>query len=172
MFIYENFKKILDNTVDLTNRIKTCPPEDTEELQMRIDSGIHAMRRMVSKIGDPDTRTAFMKSIQSLSTTVVEQEHLVAQARVEKKMGGNIVVDEELLKNSRRLKDMAGDFKRSLETDCRILDRVGKKMNSGSQETSKSLKVLERNSNWVKSSTFLSFTFMIFMVMYFIVRFS
>jgi len=174
MFAYDDFRKILVNTIELTKRIKTCAPEDTEELKMRIDSGIHAMKRIVSKIEDPDTVAAFNKSIESLSTSVMDAELPKSSKKVEKveKVGESDLVEEELLRSSTRLKEMAGEFKKSLQGDKRILSRVAGKMAAGSQESSRSLKVLDRGEGGVKSSTFLSFTFMIFIFVYFLVRFA
>ncbi|ELA41799.1 uncharacterized protein VICG_01151 [Vittaforma corneae ATCC 50505] len=173
MYIYEDFKRILDTTTNLMNKIKTCSKDEIEEIQMRIDSNIHALRLMASRIEDSETRATFLKTIQSLSTNVVfvESEGPQRRRKQRENAGGDELVGDELLKNSRKLKEMADEFKNSLQADRKIIEKLGGKMNASSQESTKSLQALDKTGRKIKSSTFMSFAFMIFVVVYFIIRF-
>lgn len=173
MPISGDFQKILQSTTLLMNKAKDCPEEDQEELQMRIDSNIHALKILASKIDDPDTRNAFLKSIHSLRNDVVLIEESAMKKRDGNRpeMNSTGAIDEEILKNSRRLQEMANEFHDSLKTDQKILSNLSHKLTSNDQCTGKALNVLSKGRPPIKSSTFIFVAAMIFVVMYFITRF-
>src|SRR5947208_1640639 len=130
MLDYKDFKQILDNTAQLTESIKTCPKDDIEEVQMRIDSNVHALQIMASKIEDPDSKAQFKSIIESLSKNTCFSEAEITYQRKTHQRGskGSELIDEELLKSAMQLKDMARKFGNSLSMDKNVLQKVGDKM--------------------------------------------
>lgn len=173
MFIYKDFKKILDTTTELIKQIKTSKEDDAEEIQMRIDSNVHALKIMATKMEDQETRNTFLKSIQSLTTSNIlpEEGTYRRQRHTNQPVENNELIDEELLKNARRLKEMASQFKNSLDEDKKIVAKLVGKMGRGSEESGRSLKLLTQSGPTIRSSTFLTVTLIIFVVMYFLTRF-
>jgi len=173
MFDYKDFKQILDDTTKLTEEIKTCPRSDLEEVQLRIDSNVHALQIMVSKIDNLEAKEQFNRLIDSFSKNVAisEFESVKSRKMEVKQQKGSELIDEELLKNTLQLKDMANKFKNSLAVDKNIIGKASDKMSKNSEETRNNLKTLEKTSSFVNSSTILAFVLFLFFVMYFIIRF-
>lgn len=181
--IYDDFKKLLDSTTKLINSLKECQKDEIEEIEMRIESNIHALQLIAYKIEDPETKDIFLRSIQSLRNTkkdnndanINKNEIFNLKERIKreniKNVEKNNLIDEELLKNSTKLKDKANEFKASLQADKKIIEKLGGKMNKNSQESAKSLKILETTDSKIKSSTFISISFLIFIFMYFLIRY-
>lgn len=164
MLDYSEFKKILDLNSSLSEDLKTCPEEEREEIQMKIDSNLYALKIMADRIEDSETKEAFLNGIQSMTNTTKIEEKIEENR--------NILIDEELLKNSKILRRMAEDFKMSLKEDDKIVERVGNKMTKNSVENDKSLQIFEKSGGFVKSSTFLSISLIIFVFVYGLIRFS
>lgn len=173
MLDYKDFKQILDNTAQLTESIKTCSKDDIEEVQMRIDSNVHALQIMASKIEDPETKAQFKSIIESLSKSACfsETETTRLRKRHQKDVKGSELIDEELLRNSMQLRSMAKKFSDSLSTDRKVLQKVGDKMLKNSEESRNSLRVLEAPSSSIKPTTILLTVLFLFLIMYFIIRF-
>lgn len=173
MLDYKDFKQILDNTAQLTESVKTCPKDDVEEVQMRIDSNVHALQIMASKIEDPETKAQFKSIIESLSKSACFSETETTRTRRcnQRDTKGSELIDEELLRNSMQLRSMAKRFDDSLGTDRKVLRNVGDKMLKNSEESRNSLRVLEATSNSIRSTTILLAVLFLFFIMYFIIRF-
>lgn len=173
MFPHNDFKQILDSTAEMMDKVKSCPTEDKEELKIRIESNVHALKLIASKIEDPEIKETVLQSIQGLSKDVVLEERSSSKNRKVKESGETHteIIDEDLLKNSLTLKKMAVEFGNSLKTDHSVLEKLGGNMQKTQVENKKSLQVLEKTGNRVKSSTFIFFTTIIFVIMYFIIRF-
>ncbi|KAM0680576.1 hypothetical protein GINT2_001264 [Glugoides intestinalis] len=173
MFPYNDFKQILDSTAEMMEKVKTCPKEDKEELKIRIESNMHALRLIASRIDDPEIKRTVLKSIQGLSMDVVLEEKSCSTHRKAKESGQTYteIIDEDLLKNSLKLKKMAVDFGNCLKEDQNALEKLSGKMQKTQVENGRSLQVLEKSENRVKSSTFIFFAAIIFVIMYFIIRF-
>lgn len=174
MLDYKDFRQILDNTAQLTESIKTCPKEDIEEVQMRIDSNVHALQIMISKIEDPDMKTQFKSIMESLTKNVcfVEADAIRSRKKHQKYTEDTSLIDEELLKNAMHLKTMAKRFGSSLSTDRTILQKVGDKMLRNSEESQNSLRILETVPNSVKPATVFLLALLLFFIMYFVIRFT
>jgi ElaB/YqjD/DUF883 family membrane-anchored ribosome-binding protein len=64
MFELQNFKNILEETSNLLKTIKEFSKDDLEEIQLKIDSNIYALKRIASRIDDLETKKLFLKSIK------------------------------------------------------------------------------------------------------------
>lgn len=173
MLDYKDFKQILDSTAQLTESIKTCPREDIEEVQMRIDSNVHALQIMISKIEDPEMKAQFKNIMESLTKNVhfVESSTTNFRKRQQGDPEDTSLIDEELLKNAVQLKTVAKRFGDSLSTDRKILQKVGDKMLKNSEESRNSLRVLETVSSTIKPATIFLTALLLFFMMYFVIRF-
>lgn len=182
MLDYSEFKRILDLNSSLTEQLKTCPEEEREEIQMKLDSNVHALNIMADKIEDPEIRESFLNGIDTLTKYVNNSKDNNSNSSSNNSKDNNSsfnnsssnnrsLINDELLKNSTRLRKMAEDFKMSLKNDDKILDRIGNKMTKNSVENSKSLQIFDKNGGFIKSSTFLSISLLIFVFTYFFIRF-
>lgn len=173
MFAMEKFQEILDSTTDLMEKAKHCQKEEKEELEMRIKSNLQAVKFLSSQIEDPEAKETFLKTFQSLcSSNGLYEKESIRQRKPEKRKDEKYsdVIDDEILKNSRKLKDMAANFNKSLKTDQKLLEKLGEKMHRTTNESGKTVKSLEKSLEKIKSSTFIFLAVMIFMVMYFVIR--
>lgn len=171
MFEYNQFKKILDETTELMEKIKISEKDEIEELQMKIESNIQALKIIANKIEDPESRGQFLKSIKSLCTNIVIEEKENIRKRKEKAENNNEVIDEELMKNATKLKDMVTNFSNSLKEDKKVVEKLSHKMNKNSEENVRNMKTLEKQGSSISAVYVMGIVLIIFIVTYFIIRF-
>lgn len=172
MFEYKDFKRILDTTTELMEKIKNASRDEAEELQMRIDSNIQALKIIASKIEDEETKALFLKNIQSLCTTANVTENENIRQRVKgKTQGNNEMIDEELLKNTSKLKNLVQTFSTSLKEDKKAIEKLNEKMHTNSVESTKSMKTLEKQGSSVSAVQIMGVVFLIFILTYLVIRF-
>ena len=173
MFNSSDFKRVIDETAALLDQIKTAPEDDAEDMQLRIDSNIQALRIIGGEIEDPALRRQAQEIIQSFSknTSFEDSGRIEARLREHPSKGRSSIIDDELLKNTLELKRMAAKFGESLKTDESVLSSVSVKMGKNSAQTSLNIKSLEENSFGLQTSTYLLWAFILFVVMFFVIRF-
>lgn len=173
MFNSDDFKQIINNTTDLLDQIKTAPEDDVEEIQLRIDSNVHALQIVGAKITDPELRLQAEKIIKSLHTNIVFDGGEKTITRIRQRAGGerSDLVAKELYKSTLELKRMARGFGESLKSDKQILCNVTDKMSKNSVESTHNMKFLEENVRGIGTSTYLFLALIMFVVMYLIIKF-
>ena len=179
MFELENFKNILNQTSDLMNKIKECSKEDVEEIQMKINSNMYALKIISSKIDDPESKEIVLKSIENLfgvndkeiSFNNKQNSLNTLNTLNTSNLKDSELIENELLKNTFKLKKMAGDFSQSLKDDKKAMDKLTNRMGANAVESKNSLKILEKSSSNLSSSSIMSMVFIIFIGMYLFIRF-
>lgn len=173
MFDPNDFKQIINTTTDLLDQIKTASDDDAEEIQLRIDSNIHALQIIGTEIADPELKQRALDIIGSLCATAlpVRSDSNIARLRQRRGAERSELVDSEIMRNTQELKRMACKFGESLKTDKQVLQRATERMSKNSVETSRSFKEISEQSRGIGSGTYLFLAILIFVVMYFIIRF-
>lgn len=172
MFNLSDFTNLLNETQILLEKVKQTSGDESEELQFKINSNIQALQIMGSKISDVESREKAETLIQSLCKTVTFQsEETITKIRSKKGVEQSDLIDNEILKNSIELKKMAQKFTQNLKTDQKILQSVTDNMFKNTQESKYNTKILEEQQNRTKSSTYITFALIVFLIMYFFIRF-
>lgn len=173
MFNANDFKQIVNNTTDLLEQVKKASEDDAEELNLRIDSNIHALRIVWAEISDPEIKQEVLRIIQSFDARLDFQnaEQSVTQMRSHTPRERSELIEREMYMNAAKLKQMARNFSDSLNADSKIVGSLGKNMAKNSVETTQNLHSLNENSGGFSAGTYLFVGFIIFIIMYFIIKF-
>ncbi|KAI4290989.1 hypothetical protein PAPHI01_0263 [Pancytospora philotis] len=173
MFNANDFQRVVNNVADLTEQLKGADSDGAEEIQLRIDSNIHALQVMGGSIADPELRLRAETLIKSLNSSInfAELEKETTHIRQHGAQARPGLIDDALYKNATQLKDMAVEFKKSLQTDKKILSSVTAGMTKNAAENERNLKAVTENSTGISTSTYLLSGFLMFIVMYFIIKF-
>ena len=179
MFELQNFKNILEETSNLLKTIKEFSKDDLEEIQLKIDSNIYALKRIASRIDDLETKELFLKSIENLfksnnveNLTNFNLKNNSKKGNFESKgVESSDLIENELLKNTFKLKKMAGDFSESLKEDKKAIDKLTNRININEIESKNSLKILEKATSSLSTGSIMSFSFLIFIILYLFIRF-
>lgn len=173
MFNSEDFRQIINNTTDLLDQIKTASPDDAEELQLRIDSNIHALQIVGAKITDPELRQQAERIIRTLHKNAVfeDGERAVTEIRHRAGRERSDLIANELYRGTLELKEMARGFSESLKVDGEVLRSATDKMTRNSTESHQNIRALEDSGKGVKTTTYLCLALIIFFMMYLVIRF-
>lgn len=173
MFDADDFRRVINNTVDHMEELKTAHADDIEEIQLRIDSNIQALQLMGSSIVDPDLRAQAESLIKSLNSGIkfTELEKETAHIRKHSSKEKSDLIENAMYQSALRLKAMAHSFSTSLRTDSKVMDNLKDKMNKNSAENTRNLKSLVDKGFHISSTTVLIWGFVLFIVMYFIIKF-
>lgn len=178
-FNLKDFTALLNETTELIEK-QGKGEDDT----FKIESNIQALRIMGGNIQDADSRNKaeeLIKGLLKFKRGGEKMEGLVAERRmgglptVERAGSGkderSELVDTELFKNTLELKNRAVKFGDSLKSDRKVLDKLSEKMMRNSDASGRNTEILEAQQRGVKSSTYIYFAFIMFIVMYFFIRF-
>ena len=171
MFDLEKFRKITNETSELIKESKNKQRNDLEEIEMRIDSNTHALHFMANTILDPKMKELAQSMISSLNSKVEITEENIVNQRIRKETKDNELIDKEILRGSKELKNMANKFTKSLQVDKEVLSSAMNKMNKNSQESNLNLKSIESYNKGIRTSTYFYLTILLFFIVYFIIRF-
>lgn len=172
MFDATDFKQIINNTTALVDQLRGADEDEAEELQMRIDSNIQSLRIVGAQITDPVLREQAQDLVKSLNASMdFGTEEIVARLRKSDAKDHSDLIETELYKNTQQLKSMAQTFGESLRADKRILGKLTHKMTRSSAETGRNLSILESAGHGMAGGTYLFIAFVMFIVMYFVIKF-
>ena len=172
MFALEDFTKLLNETTELISKEKEHDSEELEEIQFNIEANVQALSIMCTKIEDPEARAkaeAIVKSLNNSTKELFQVELDTIKKRPIKERSE--LIDKEMLKKSKELKEKVLKFNASLNLDEKIIENLQEKMKKNSSESQKSAKVLETNKPRLKSSNVVVISLVIFILMYFFIRF-
>ncbi|KAI5150561.1 hypothetical protein ENBRE01_1571 [Enteropsectra breve] len=178
MFKLNDFKRILDETTVMLEKKNTVDEDDREEMEMAIESNIHALRIICRGMENKEMQAQAEKILRTLAGGSAGNEKI--ELFDEPKPRGtknahtdsrNESINNELYKNSVRLRQMAERFGESLKEDKKVVQRVANKMEHSSVGSKINMKKLDEGVRKVSSSTFLMIAVLLFVVMYFIIRF-
>lgn len=172
MFNSDDFRHIINQTSELLDKLATASENDTEELKMRIDSNVHALRIMGNQIEDDTLKQRAQEIIRSITATVsLNEKSVVRLRRHSTPCARSEMIDSELLRNAQELKAMASKFKKTIDSDEAILSNLASKMSNNSIASSSNLhKINKRCETGVKSSTYFFISLIIFIIMYFFIK--
>ncbi len=173
MFNSEDFKKIINETSQLLDKIAHVDEGDIEEIQMRIDSNIQALRIMGNQIEDLELKERAQDIIKSISTKlpIGNVDNIVIKLRNRNsKEDRSDLIDTELYKSAKELKEMAVNFNKILDSDKNILNRVVDKMSKNTHGGKSNMNKLISKNPTISSSTFFLIAIIMFIIMYFFIK--
>lgn len=169
MFDGEYFKTLVNETTDLISTKEDVPEEDREELEARIDSNKMALKLLAEDIEDNDLRNNVLERIDNMYKTFDDIEIKINRRIVSEKDHSR--VEEDILKSSYVLKQKALRLFEGLEFDKKVLGDVADKMSKNLAGTTQNIKKIGEASTSYSSFTLFILSLIIFLIVYFIIRF-
>ncbi|KAM0672504.1 hypothetical protein CWI42_100550 [Ordospora colligata] len=173
MFDSEYFKNLLNETTALiSNKTEGTYSDDVE---IQIESNIMALKHLANEISDKEVQSKMLKRIDMLCAEPAEFEVSEVHQRitgVNKSNEYSDRIEKDILKYSRQLHGKAKKFLDSVRLDGNVLDEVTDKMTKNLAGTSSALRFMktEQSSN-ISVFRILISALVIFVIMYFIIRF-
>ncbi|KAH9410845.1 hypothetical protein HK407_10g16110 [Ordospora pajunii] len=173
MFDSEYFKNLLNETTALINKKAEGTCSDDADIQ--IESNIMTLKYLANDISDKDVQNKMLKRIDMLYAEPAEFEVSEVHHRitgVNKSNEHSDRIERDILKYSRQLHGKAKRFLDSLRLDGSVLDEVTGKMVKNLAGTNSALRFMknEQSSN-ISVFQILVSALVIFVIMYFIIRF-
>jgi hypothetical protein len=175
MFDAEYFKNLLNETTALmsSKTEASCPDE---ELELRIESNISALRYLAKEIDDEELQRKTVERIGLLCLTPDEFELGTTKNRtkavgVRKSDEHAERIERDILRYSRDLAKRSRRLLEGLKLDEKILEEVTGKISSNVAGTAQNLKSLTENVVEISVMRLFVLVIIVFLVMYFIIRF-
>lgn len=177
MFDAEYFKELLNETTNLLASKPETNKSHADEMEMKIESNVAALKHLARKITDEDLKKNTLRRIDLLCLEPEEFEMNVFQKRgetvdVKKNDDNSDRIEREILKYSKNLHNKARKLLENLELDSKILGEVSDKMSRNLAGTSATLKALKESGHHISAFKILVMSLIIFIAMYFVIRFT
>jgi hypothetical protein len=175
MFDAEYFKDLLNETTALmSSRAEESKPD--EELNLRIESNISALKHLAKEISDEELQKKTLERIDMLCLTPDNFELATTRSRervvdVRKSDEHADRIERDILKYSRDLARRSRRLLEGLQLDEKVLEDVTGKMAFNVTSTTRNLMSLTENVLEISVVRLFVLTIVVFLAMYFIIRF-
>lgn len=171
MFVSGDLKRLLDETTVLLEEVKDAPEEEREDLQMRINSNIHALKVLGAEIPDETMRAKATDIVNSFTSSILVEEDSGTHKR--KTFAGKTKeeLDQDILESAKVLNTMALHFNKSVKADSEIVQEVSKKMEKNSIGNETNLREMTNLNKGIRTSTIFATVLICFIITYFVIRF-
>ncbi|KAL6121452.1 hypothetical protein NUSPORA_01623 [Nucleospora cyclopteri] len=171
MFDYNDFQKILKETQNLMQGIAEI---EAEESKLKIECNLKALKIIASKIEDESLKEEALLTLESLGVSVKDINSNKNRKESNKKVTLeetelNALVEEEMLKNSCRLREMTAKFGDTLEQDKKVLGKATQSMSKNTVESTKATRTISKNVEF-SSLYYFSSTISVFLIMFLIIK--
>ena len=175
MFDSEYFKNLLNETTALMAK-KGLQEEGGDEAEARIESNVAALKYLARGITDEEVRSKTLKRIDRLCLEPEEFEVSEIRNRgkgsgAERTSGCSDRMERDILEYSKKLHGKALKFAESVDLDGKVLREVTDKMSKNLIGTSSALRSLRMDGHSIPVLRILVSAMVIFVVMYFVIRF-
>lgn len=175
MFDAEYFKELLNETTALIAN-KSERNDTDSEAEVRIESNIAALKYLSRAITDEELRRKTLERIDLLClepedfemSTLQSRDRIVEIKRSDEHSGR---IERDILRYSKDLHVKAKRLLDSLELDDKVLGDVTDRMSKNLIGTSSTLKSLKRNGYQIPLFRTLVTALIVFVAMYFVIRF-
>jgi len=176
MFDAEYFKELLNETTALIANKSEARKLDVDEMEIRIESNIAALKYLAKEISDEELRKKTLERIDLLCLEPEGFEMSTLQNRgrtvdVKKTDEHSDRIERDILKYSKNLHGKAKKLLESLEFDSKMLGNVTDKISRNLAGTSTTLKSLKESGYHISAFKIFISTLIVFVTMYFIIRF-
>ncbi|EQB62232.1 hypothetical protein NAPIS_ORF00194 [Vairimorpha apis BRL 01] len=164
MFNHEYFKNLLNETSELIQNKQNN--KDIEDIDARIESNKIALKLITEDIEDSDLKNEINKRLENFLYTF---DDLKIQSSKPVQIHEDI--ENDILKSSIVLKNKAKRFLDGLVFDKEILNKVNIKMTKNISDTTENIKKITKNDGEVKTINLMFLSLLLFLFVYFIIRF-
>lgn len=176
MFDAEYFKDLLNETTALMANKAECSGADADEIQVRIESNVAALKYLARDIADAALQKKTLERIDLLCLDSKDFEVSTLQSRgraldIKKTDEHSDRIERDILRYSKGLHGKAKRLLESLELDSNVMDETADRMSRNVLGTSTALKSLQDSSSYVSAFKMIVTTLIIFVAMYFVIRF-
>lgn len=161
--------KLYTKTHDLIHKDGYTP--GTRDYKLRVAPNIAALRAIAQESTDETFKVTLIDCINSIheKTALLKTQPSTKMTKTIDE--GKMRLEQELLGFSKKLRQRVGDFQSSLQKDDVVLDDASKKMQANYETANLGLKKMAEIGKDISVLRTLFYAFIVFITMYFIIRF-